>query len=59
MTSYLFNTKQVELIAMCPVTNNENVLKCYEKSGFIIKKKFNTENTIGEIETFLLVENTK
>jgi aminoglycoside 6'-N-acetyltransferase len=59
MTIYLFNTKKAELIAMCPVENNEKAIKCYEKSGFVISKKFNTENTIGKTETFLLMENKR
>ena len=59
ITNYLFNEKKANIIIMCPIVNNVIAQKCYEKSGFNVNKTFKTENTIGELETFLLMSKEK
>lgn len=55
ISNYLFNQKAADLIVMCPLKDNYSAISCYKKCGFKIKKEFETENTIGIKQTFVLM----
>jgi RimJ/RimL family protein N-acetyltransferase len=55
MSNYLFKEKSAELVVMCPLRDNLNAIKCYEKVGFKIDGEFATEDTIGNIQNYVLM----
>lgn len=55
MNNYLFKEKNANLLVMCPLTNNFNAIKCYQKCGFVNKSKFTTEDTIGVLQEYVLM----
>lgn len=55
LSNYLFKEKKANAIVMCPLKENKNAIKCYENCGFKIKNKFQTPNTIGFIQEFVLM----
>jgi len=55
MTNYLFKEKNANLIVMCPLKENVNAIKCYEKVGFKINGEFITEDTIGNAQEYVLM----
>jgi len=59
LTDYLFKEKKAETIVMCPLSNNYKAINCYKKSGFREIKTFKTEDTIGELKEYVLMETKK
>jgi len=55
MTKYLFKEKNANLLVMCPLIDNFSAIKCYQKCGFINKGKFTTEDTIGDLQEYILM----
>lgn len=55
ITNYLFKEKGAKILVMCPLKNNYSAINCYKKCGFVIKKEFETEDTIGENQDFVLM----
>lgn len=55
ISNYLFEEKDASLLVMCPLFDNVNAIKCYEKCGFKIIREFETENTIGIIKKYVLM----
>ena len=55
MCNYLLKEKNPNLLVMCPLKNNIKAIKCYEKCGFNIVKEFETEDTIGDLQKFVLM----
>ena len=41
---------------MCPLKSNLRAIRCYEKSGFVIKEEFKDKDTIGQEQIFVLME---
>lgn len=40
---------------MCPLKDNIPTIKCHEKCGFKINNSFKTEDTIGNLQEYLLM----
>ncbi len=59
ISSYLFKDRGANLLVMCPLKNNTNAIKCYQKCGFAIKDKFITEDTIGKLQEYVLMVKEK
>ncbi len=55
LTGFLFNDYQAKLLVMCPLKENISAIKCYEKCGFKINKPFKTEDTIGNLQEYILM----
>ena len=55
ISNYLFKEKKANTIVMCPLKENKNAIRCYENCGFKIKKEFQTADTIGIIQNFILM----
>lgn len=55
LTEFLFNNYQAKLLVMCPLKENISAIKCYEKCGFKINKMFKTEDTIENLQEYLLM----
>ena len=55
LSTYLFNKKGATSIIMCPLIKNEKAINCYKKCGFKIKKKFITNDTIGNMQEYNLM----
>ena len=59
INDYLFSKKNATKTIMCPTKNNAKAKKCYEKCGFVEKKKYKTNNTVGIEEEFILMTKEK
>ena len=59
LSDYLFNNKNASLLVMCPLKENANAIKCYQKCGFIEKNKFIAKDTIGVSQEFIIMINSK
>ncbi len=59
LSDYLFKEKNANIIVMCPLKTNTRAIKCYEKCGFSIRDYFDTEDTIGEVHTYVLMTKDK
>jgi len=59
ISNYLFSTKNADSLVMCPLKENEKAIKCYEKSGYIKKDEFTTEDTIGTLKRYVLMVKEK
>lgn len=57
ISNYLFNNKNANLLVMCPLKENKNAIKCYQKCNFKIEDTFTTRNTIGKLQQFVLMIN--
>lgn len=55
LSKYLFKEKNAESLVMCPLKDNIPAIKCYEKCGFKINNSFKTEDTIGDLQEYLLM----
>lgn len=55
MANYLFKESNADLIVMCPLKENINAIRCYEKVGFKINGEFITEDTIGDAQKYVLM----
>ncbi len=55
MANYLFENKNADLVVMCPLKENANAIRCYEKVGFSIKGEFTTQDTIGNSQKYVLM----
>ena len=44
-----------ELVVICPLKDNTSAIRCYEKCNFKINKSFKTEDTIGNLQEYLLM----
>ena len=53
--NYLINKKNAKIIVMCPLKSNNKAINCYKKAGFKILKYYKTEDTIGDIQEFVLM----
>lgn len=47
--------KNAELLIMCPLENNVKAINCYKKCGFYIKDYFDTKDTIGITQKYVLM----
>lgn len=55
LSKYLFKEKNAESLVMCPLKDNITAIKCYEKCGFKINNSFKIEDTIGDLQEYLLM----
>ena len=55
MANYLFKEKNANLIVMCPLKENIGAIRCYEKVGFKTNGEFITEDTIGNMQEYVLM----
>lgn len=55
IVKYLFEEKNASLLVMCPLKDNIGAIKCYQKCGFVEKRKFATDDTIGELHEYILM----
>ncbi len=55
LSEFLYKEKNVELLVMCPLKNNQKAINCYKKCGFYIKDYFDTNDTIGIVQTYALM----
>ena len=55
LSSFLFQEKGALLLVMCPLKNNKPAIECYKKCGFKIKNVFQAEDTIGNLQEYLLM----
>ena len=55
LSKYLFKEKNAESLVMCPLKDNVPAIKCYEKCGFKFNNSFKTEDTIGDLQEYLLM----
>ena len=55
IVDYLCKEKNAKILVMCPLKSNYNAINCYKKCGFVIKNEFETEDTIGEKQVFVLM----
>lgn len=55
LAKYLFEEKNASLLVMCPLEDNVGAIKCYQKCGFVEKRKFATEDTIGDLQEYILM----
>ena len=55
ISNYLLNKMNASILIMCPLKENENAIKCYLKSGFKIKDKYISEDTIGVLHEYVLM----
>ena len=55
LSKYLFKEKNIESLIMCPLKDNIPAIKCYEKCGFKINNSFKTEDTVGNLQEYLLM----
>lgn len=55
LTDYLFKEKQAKLLVMCPLKGNISAIQCYKNCNFKIKRLFKTEDTIGNLQEFVLM----
>ena len=53
--NYLFEKKNAKFFVMCPLKENVNAIRCYEKCGFKINKEFKTNDTIGVVQDYVLM----
>ncbi|MBR3162133.1 MAG: GNAT family N-acetyltransferase [Bacilli bacterium] len=53
--NYLINKINAKIIVMCPLKNNNKAINCYKKAGFEILKCYKTEDTIGNLQEFVLM----
>ena len=58
LSDYLFDKKKADKIIMCPLSDNYKAIHCYKKCGFIEGKKFKTNDTIGQLKEYILMEKT-
>lgn len=55
ISNYLFKEKKAKILVMCPLKNNYSAINCYKRCGFIIRKGFETKDTIGVNQDFVLM----
>ena len=55
ITNYLITEEKADKVVMCPLKENINAIKCYEKCGFIITNEFKTEDTIGNLQDYIVM----
>ena len=55
LSEFLYKEKNAELLVMCPLKQNLKAINCYKKSGFYIKRYFDTKDTIGILQTYALM----
>ena len=53
--NYLINNKNAKIIVMCPLKSNYKAINCYKKAGFKIQKYYKMEDTIGDMQEFVLM----
>ena len=51
----LYSEFNASIIVMCPIISNLNAIRCYEKCGFKKISEYKKEDTIGNIQTYLLM----
>ena len=59
ISNYLFKEKKADLLVMRPLKSNIKAIKCYQKCGFSIVKEFETNDTIGNLQRFVLMVKNK
>ena len=55
LSKFLFIKKNAEILVMCPLKENVSAIRCYEKCGFKINNSFKIEDTIGNLQEYLLM----
>jgi aminoglycoside 6'-N-acetyltransferase len=55
MTNYLILEEKADKVVMCPLKENKNAIRCYEKCNYEIKNEFRTEDTIGNIQDYVVM----
>ena len=55
LVNKLFKEKNADLVVMCPLKTNEKAINCYKKCGFTIKGGFDTQDTIGDMQSYVLM----
>ena len=51
----LLKEKNADMLVMCPLKDNVKAINCYKKCGFVIKRYFDTNDTIGNNQTYTLM----
>lgn len=59
LSELLFKEKEADLLVMCPLKSNIKAINCYKKCGFKIKNYFNTKDTIGLSQEYVLMIKSK
>ena len=55
LSQKLFSNYNAKYLIMCPLKDNIQGIRCYQKCGFIIKNKFESKDTIGNIKEYILM----
>lgn len=55
ISNYLFKEKNAKALVMCPLKDNYNAINCYKNCGFTIRKEFETKDTIGVKQGYVLM----
>lgn len=55
ITNYLITEEKADKVVMCPLKENINAIRCYEKCDFIITNEFKTEDTIGNLRDYVVM----
>ena len=55
LVNYLSEKRNSKIIVMCPLKENISAIRCYEKVGFKINDEFITEDTIGNIQNYIVM----
>lgn len=55
ISNYLFKEKNAKVLVMSPLKDNYNAINCYKSCGFTKRKEFETEDTIGVNQVFVLM----
>ena len=55
LSNYLIKEKNAKILVMCPLKENSNAIKCYKNCGFKIKDEFETKDTIGNLQNYVLM----
>ena len=55
MTNYLILEEKADKVVMCPLKENINAIRCYEKCDFIIANEIKTEDTIGNMQDYVVM----
>lgn len=56
LSNYLFSEKKADCLIMCPLKTNLKAINCYKKCGFYIKNYYDAKDTIGNVQTYVLMQ---
>lgn len=56
LSNMLFKDKSAKYLVMCPLVSNKAAIRCYEKCGFEIIRKFQEKDGINNIQEYYLMK---